>query len=289
MERDIVDYQVALFCAYEGCFPSESLISNWNEATVWTVLLSDSTVVAIKQEDETNAVDHGLESHLNAAGRIGNHSFRDLRSASRARQRDFKNKSSACHSVACRKWRQSDQRLNNKRKKRELLEDGIWHSQERAKYCFGDENPMDVYLQWDIRQDQKSNEYFDYPHDVVRYEESYQKVDIVESEEPHTELGDYIWQCSRNDSECWELVDWDDKRKVVNGGMVNECYCRKYLGEIAPDEMQSCSLAQWTVREGTRLTMKEELEWGRGREAKHKDRDIDEESTCGSDWSWVDG
>jgi hypothetical protein len=120
---------------------------------IWT--LSESEILADQQEDDDNATDHALESHMNAAGRSSTHPFRDLRSASHARHRSrLHKKPPRCHSIGCRKWSQSEHRLENKRHKREIVRHEIRYNRhhpcglldERDKFDATEGRRDDLYL-----------------------------------------------------------------------------------------------------------------------------------------------
>ncbi|KAF2681800.1 hypothetical protein K458DRAFT_420562 [Lentithecium fluviatile CBS 122367] len=150
------------------------------------------------QEDDFLETNHTTESQMNIAGRTSAHPFRDLRSASYAHRKtrkyanDRRRNSGTCHSVGCRKWCQSEQRLKNKRQKRDRLVHELWASQQRVPcytLCFQPAKQM--YVQWDVRLKEEFDEYIeDMNDDVVRYEKLHKNAAIFESSETWVEVGE---------------------------------------------------------------------------------------------------
>lgn len=186
----------------EGSFDAEDFaFISW--------ILTGSEIIAETQEDDKDAADYALESHMNAAGRSAMHPFRDFRSAAHARQRsrkyanDHKRNSGACHSVACRKWSQSAQRLKNKRKKRKIVWNEVSHSQERRPdflFRYDPTEPRPIHLDWDIRQKSEYEEKAERMYeDLARCRKFHRNADVFGSEELYTE--------------CDELfLDWAQRR-----------------------------------------------------------------------------
>jgi hypothetical protein len=140
-------------------------------------LLADSDILVDQQEDDDNATDHALESHMNAAGRSSMHPVGDLRSASYARQRSrLDKKAPRVISITCRKWNHSENRLENKRKKREIVRHEIRCSERRPHGLLDEKERVDAMEGW--------------RDDVYLYIKYRKHAAVFQSNEAYTEHGE---------------------------------------------------------------------------------------------------
>lgn len=154
--------------------------------------LTRSCIEAMQQADDDMAADVREESHMNAAGRSITHSFRDIRSAARARKysRKYQSQGPRVRGVGERKAWHAQTRNDNKKQKRTAMKAEIRETQQE-KVDWGCGNGMGpLMVVWDF----DPTEQFDWDikemDDVVRYEKFNWNADVFESPEPYIEIGE---------------------------------------------------------------------------------------------------